>query len=180
MQGYIILFCYNCASLVVVIFRSAKTATALVETSRWKPLRYRNTEYGFPITKKFHIHDEYEICNPGDIVMFKHVNQHFSKIKKFGLVEVIRAAPIWQDYPAWEGTTEGDFHIAHSSDPDRDDIESHQQRLMKAAYESKQRKNIFAKNEKIKRRDRFNRKQAMKINDQKLNSFRDQVSQWGV
>ena len=112
--------------------------------------------------------------------MFKHEPKHFSKIKKWGLVEVIRAAPIWQDYPSWEGTTEGDFHIAHSSDPDRDDIESHTQRLMKAAYEAKERKNVFAKNDQIKKRDRYKRKQAMKINDQKLKSFRDQVSKWGV
>merc|ERR1712157_345832 len=91
------------------------------------------------------------------IVMFRHAHPHFSKIKKFGLVEVIRAEPIWEDYPAWEGTTEGDFHLTGPNDPDRDDIESATQRAMKAAQEIKEK----AKEYKLKQR-------AIKKNDAKL------------
>ena len=123
----------------VIACRSKKTATVLYETGKWKPAQLRHTIWGYRQHTKAHIHDEYEICNPGDIVMFKHAFPHFSKIKKYGLVEVIRATPIWEDYPAWEGTTEGDFHLTHPSDPDRDDIESATQRAMKGAQEIKEK-----------------------------------------
>ena len=171
-----------CVGFFVIFFfnRNRKTATCIVETGKWQPLKYRHTEFGFKTTKKYQIHDEYEICNPGDIVMFRYTDKPFSKMKKHGLVEVIRAAPLWEDYPSWEGTTEGDFHLTHSTDPDRDDIESHTQRLMKSAKEQKLRKGIFKQNENIKNKDNINRQQSMRINDNKLNSWKDQVSKWGV
>eukprot|EP00483_Globobulimina_turgida_P010386 UN10406 len=126
----------------VIACRNKKTATVLYETGKWKPAQLRHTTWGYKQHTKAHIHDEYEICNPGDIVMFKHAHPHFSKIKKFGLVEVIRAEPIWEDYPAWEATTSGDFHLTHlhlthPNDPDRDDIESATQRALKNAQEIK-------------------------------------------
>merc|ERR1712157_594173 len=96
------------------------------------------------------------------IVMFRHAHPHFSKIKKFGLVEVIRAEPIWEDYPAWEGTTEGDFHLTAPNDPDRDDIESSTQRALKYAHE-------------IKKNGKKLRAEQANITKEKLKSWRDQV-----
>ena len=113
--------------------------------------------------------------------MFKHEWPHFSKIKKYGLVEVVRATPIWEDYPAWEGTTEGDFHLAHSSDPDRDDIESATQRAIKGAQEIKER----ARDQKVKQSNVRHREQRLKsehaqITKEKLRSWRDQVAKYAV
>ena len=151
------------------------------ETGKWKPAQLRHTVWGYRQHTKAHIHDEHEICNPGDVVMFKHEWPHFSKIKKYGLVEVVRATPIWEDYPAWEGTTEGDFHLAHSSDPDRDDIESATQRAIKGAQEIKER----ARDQKVKQNNVRHREQRLKsehaqITKEKLRSWRDQVAKYAV
>ncbi len=165
----------------VVACRSLKTATVVTETSRWTPHKYKRTLWGIRMHAKHHIHDEYEICNPGDIVMYAAAYPHFSKIKKFGLVEVIRPTPIWEDYPAWEGTTEGDFHLTHSSDPERDDIESHNQKLMKIAQEKKAQARDYVKEQNRLRFGEKRQKQARKkITGQKLRAWEDQVEQYGV
>merc|ERR1719461_2231205 len=165
----------------VIACRNAKTATVLYETGKWTPAQLRHTTRGYRQHTKAHIHDEYEICNPGDIVMFKHANPHFSKIKKFGLVEVIRAEPIWEDYPAWEGTTEGDFHLTHPNDPDRDDIESQTQRALKYAHEIKERaKEYKQKQKQINKNDKKLRADQANITKEKLKSWRDQVSKYAV
>eukprot|EP01083_Nonionella_stella_P051001 135454_1 len=165
----------------VVACRNAKTATVIYETGKWAPAALKHTTWGYRQHTKAHIHDEYEICNPGDIVMFKHAQPHFSKIKKFGLVEVIRATPIWEDYPAWEGTTEGDFHLTHPSDPDRDDIESATQRAMKTGQEIKEKAKEYQMKQKlIGDNDRKLKKQQAQITKDKLRSWRDQVSKYAV
>lgn len=165
----------------VISCRNAKTATCLYETGKWKPAQLRHTTWGYRQHKKAHIHDEYEICNPGDIIMFKHAYPHFSKIKKFGLVEVIRNTPIWEDYPAYEGTTEGDFHLTHPNDPDRDDIQGSTQKLIKSAQEIKEKaKEYQLKQKSIKQNDHQLKQKYKRITKEKLRSWRDQVSKYAV
>ncbi|ETO33751.1 30S ribosomal protein S17 [Reticulomyxa filosa] len=183
----------------VIACRNAKTATVLMSTGKWQPYRWQKTTWGIEGSKKYHIHDEYEITNPGDIVMFCQANPPFSKIKKFGLVEVIRPAPIWEDYPAWEGTTEGDFHVAHPSDPDRDDIQSHTQRLMKMAQEKKDRVHQQLKEistpaegqgeakeqkkihdfQKLRQRHNTAKRKLKDVSIKKLKAWEDQVTKYG-
>lgn len=164
----------------VIACRNSKTATVLMETGKWKPIKYKNTHWGYRQHTKCHIHDEYEICNAGDIVMFTNAQPHFSKIKKFGLVEVIRATPIWEDYPAWEGTTDGDFHLTHPSDLDRDDIQSHIQRLMKSAEEMKSKRSDEKLNQSALKKEKKMKKRSQEITRDKLRSWKDQVSQYSV
>eukprot|EP01084_Bolivina_argentea_P203424 347455_1 len=165
----------------VIACRNAKTATCLYETGKWKPMQLRHTTFGYRQHQKAHIHDEYEICNPGDIVMFKHAYPHFSKIKKFGLVEVIRNEPIWEDYPAWEGTTSIDLHLTHPNDPDRDDMTSETQKLIKTAQEIKDTATQYQlKQNLIQNNHQKLKKQHANITKEKIRSFRDQVSKYAV
>lgn len=165
----------------VVACRNQKTATVVIQTGKWKPLLYHNTTWGFRQHTKLQIHDEYEICNPGDIVMFAQSSPKFSKQKAHGLVEIIRREPLWEDYPSWEGTTEGDFHITDVNDPDRDDIYTQAQRLISTAKQMKsQDPKLNIKQEKAKVRDIEMKRKLEKVTNLKLYSYKDQISRWGA
>jgi len=122
--------------------RMQKTATILVELPGIRrfdvrdPLCTMKRRY----TKKVQIHDEFELINPGDVVMFKKLPVPKSKLKYYGLHEVIRRAPQWEDYPSWEGTTDGDFHAAGPYDQDRDDEFDLHYRLLRQVDMTKRRK----------------------------------------
>mmetsp|Transcript_35531 Transcript_35531/g.43901 ORF Transcript_35531/g.43901 Transcript_35531/m.43901 type:complete len:229 (+) Transcript_35531:64-750(+) len=172
-NGYHIGRCVSC--------RNEKTATIICETGKWKPLLYHNTKWGFRQHTKYQIHDEYQICNPGDIVMFAQANPKFSKTKAHGLVEVIRSAPLWEDYPSWEGTTGNDFNITSNDDPDRDDIFDETQRLTKAAQEMKMKDyELKRKYDDIEEKDTNMKRKLAKINNLKIHSWKDQISRYGV
>lgn len=49
----------------VVACRNAKTATVLYQSGKWRPYAYAKTTWGIKAHSKAHIHDEFEICNPG-------------------------------------------------------------------------------------------------------------------
>lgn len=124
-----------------VATRMSKTATLLVELPGVRrfdvrdPTCTKKQRY----TKKVQIHDEYEMVNPGDVIMFKKLPHPKSKLKYYGLHEILKRAPQWSEYPSWEGTTNGDFHNAHPDDQDRDENFDLHYRLLRRV-ESEKRK----------------------------------------
>ena len=68
----------------VVSNKTDKTITVLVETYKKHPLYGKRVKY----SKKYHAHDEKNICKIGDTVKIR-ATRPLSKTKRFELVEVL-------------------------------------------------------------------------------------------